>query len=153
MFLRHPLKRLRPTYVTYFLRFRFDFIYRMSTRKSLDAQHQGFFYGQTCACTMFGAKNSQERFAFRLSLSCQATPYRSANPCVARLVIRSPLPRNPLKETSQGLFVYPVEHRTVLLFQGLCNLGLNFFGPLNNHTLTFFLDCPGNEDSLCLQKA
>jgi hypothetical protein len=78
----------------------FDLFSRMSTRKSLDAQHQGFFYGQTCACTMFGAKNSQERFAFRLSLSCQATPYSSANPCVARLVIRSPLPRNPLKETS-----------------------------------------------------
>ena len=69
------------------IRFTFDLFSRMSTRKSLDAQHQGFFYGQTCACTMFGAKNSQERFAFSLSLSCQATLYRSANPCGVTTIV------------------------------------------------------------------
>jgi hypothetical protein len=43
MFSRHPLKRLRPTYVTYFLRFRFDFIYRMSTKNPLKETSEGFF--------------------------------------------------------------------------------------------------------------
>jgi len=32
----------------------------MSTRKSLDAQHQGFFYARTCACTKVqGMKKDQ----------------------------------------------------------------------------------------------
>ena len=43
MFLRHPLKRVRPTYVTYFLRFRFDFINRMSTQKPFEGNFRGFF--------------------------------------------------------------------------------------------------------------
>ena len=37
-------------------RFSFDLFSRMSTRKSLDAQHQGFFYARTCAKKCIGIK-------------------------------------------------------------------------------------------------
>ena len=55
------------------IRFTFDLFSRMSTRKSLDAQHQGFFYARTCACIkVHGHKKNQKRWRRFKAYHCSA---------------------------------------------------------------------------------
>ena len=63
-----------------------------ATRKSLDAQHQGFFYARTCARTKVqGIKKTTSAVRSKAFVSLFSTHYRSANPCAERLAILPPL--------------------------------------------------------------